>query len=59
MLNRGTCHYIVIGDNDPSRKIIWNNNEIARSNEEKLLDILLDIKLNFYSHITSLCKKIG
>ena len=30
----GKCHYIVIGDNDPSNKIILNNNQIASSNEE-------------------------
>ena len=59
VLNPGTCHYIVIGDNDPSHKIIWNNNQIVRSNEEKLLGILLDSKLNFDSYITSLCKKTG
>ena len=53
--NPGKCCYIVIGD-DPSDKIILNNNEIASSNEEKLLGILLDSKLNFDSHITSLCK---
>ena len=29
----------------------------SRSNEEKLLCFLLDIKLNFDSHISSLCKK--
>ena len=57
VLNPGKCHYIVIGDDDPSHKIILNNNEIASSNEEKLLGILLDSKLNFDSHITSLCKK--
>ena len=34
-----------------------NNNEIVSSNEEKLLSILLDRKLNSDSHITSLCKK--
>ena len=54
--NPGKCHYIVVGDNDPSHDIISNNNEIATSNEEKLLGILLDCKLNFYSQITSLCK---
>ena len=54
-LNPGKCHYIVIGDNDPSH-IILNKNEIVSSNEEKLLSILLDSKLNFDSHISSLCK---
>ena len=59
VLNPGKCHYIVIGDDDPSHKIILNNSEIASSNEEKLLGNLLDSKLNFDSHITSLCKKAG
>ena len=47
----------VIGDNNAIHKIILNNNEIACSDEEKLLGILLDSKFNFDSHITSLCKK--
>ena len=59
VLNPGKCHYIVIGDDDPSHKITLNNNEIASSNEEKLLGILLDSKLNSESHITSLCKNAG
>ena len=59
VLNPGKCHYIVIGDNDPSNKITLNNNEIASSNKEKLLGILLDSKLNFDSHITFLSKKAG
>ena len=57
ILNPGKCHYIVIGGDEPTRKIILNNNEIASSNEEKRLGILLDGKLNFDSH--SLCKKAG
>ena len=52
MLNLGKCHYIVIGDDDLTHKIILNNDGIASSNEEKLLGILLDSKLNFDSHIT-------
>ena len=55
VLNHDKCHDIAIGDGDPSHKIILNNNEIASSNEE----ILLDSKLNFDSHIKSLCKKAG
>ena len=58
VLNPDKCHFIVIGDDDPNQKIILNNNEIVSSNEEKLLGILLDSKLNFDS-ITSLCKKAG
>ena len=52
------CYILIVVD-DPSHKIIFNNNEIASSNEEKILDILLDSKLNFESHIISLCKKAG
>ena len=32
---------------------------LASSNEQKILGIALDSKLNFDSHITSLCKKSG
>ena len=35
VLNPGKCHYIVIGGDDPTNKIILNNNEIASSNEKK------------------------
>ena len=49
----------MIGDNDPSHKIIFNNNEIVSSNKEKLSGILFDNKLSFDSHITSLYRKAG
>ena len=49
----------MIGDDDPSHKINLNNNEIASFNEKKLLGIVLGRKLNFDSHITSVCKKAG
>ena len=34
VLNPGKCHYIEIGDTEPSYQIILNNNEIVRSNKE-------------------------
>ena len=55
VLNPGKCHYVVIRDDDPPHKIILNNNEIASSNEKKFkVSVLLDSKLNFESHITSI-----
>ena len=59
VLNPGKCHYILIDDNNSSYKVFLNNNEIVSANEEKLLSILLDSKLNFDFHITSLRKKTG
>ena len=38
--NPGTCHFIVIDDDDPSHKVILHNNEIVSSNDGKLLGIL-------------------
>ena len=49
----------MIGDNDPSNKIILSNNEIASSKEENFLGILLNRKFNFDTNITSFCKKAG
>ena len=43
-LNLGKCPKIVIGDSDHSHKIVLNNNEVANSNKEKLVGILLDSK---------------
>ena len=58
-INPGTCHYMVIGSGDLSYEIMLNNSKITGSNEEKLLDIFLDSKLNIESRIVSLCRKSG
>ena len=58
-LNLGKCHYIVIVSRNLPHKIMLNNNKIISFNEEKLLSIFLDRKLNFESHIGSLCRKAG
>ena len=56
-LNLGKCHYMVIGGRDLILEILLNNSKITNSHEEKLLGIFLDSKLNFKSHIGSLCRK--
>ena len=58
-LNPGKRNYMVIGSRDLSHQIKLNNNKITSTNEEKLLGIFLDNKLNFESHIGSLCRKAG
>ena len=57
ILKPGKCHYMVIGSGNLSHEIMLNTSKITSSNEEKLLGIFLDRKLNFESHITSLCRK--
>ena len=46
-LNPGKCHYMVIGSRDLSHEIVLNNSKITSPNEEKLVSIFLDSKLNF------------
>ena len=50
---------MVIGSGDLSHEIMLNNSKIISSNEEKLLDIFLDSKLDSENHIASLCRKAG
>ena len=50
---------MVIGSVDLSHEIMLNNSKITSSNEEKLLGIFLDSKLNFESKIAFLCRKAG
>ena len=58
-LNPVKCHYMVVGSRDLSHEIMLNNSKITGANEQKLLGIFLDRKLNFESHIVSLCRKAG
>ena len=57
VLNPVKSYYIMIDDDGVSHKITLNNNEIASSNEEKFLGILIHSKLSFDSHIDLFLEK--
>ena len=40
-------------------KLILNNNNIKRLEHVKYLDVLLDNKLNWKAHVSSLCSKLS
>ena len=48
VLNPGKCHYILIIDNDPSDKIILNNNDLASFNKDKFLGRTLILILHLF-----------
>ena len=55
VLNPGKRHYTVIIDNDPSHKIILNNNGIASSNEKKTSRYYIRQQIEFrFSYYVSL-----
>ena len=59
VLNPGKCHYMSFGNISNDDDIILNEKCIKRSTEQVLLGITIDDKLNFKSHIGSLCRKTG
>ena len=59
VINPGKYHYMLIGNHDEPDKANLNGTGITCSNNQKLLGVLTDRKLNFDVHIKSLCKKEG
>ena len=55
-LNAGKYHFICPGNN--SVKFLFNNNLVENSNEQKILGLISDNKLNFTSHINEFCRKL-
>ena len=56
VLNPGKCHDMLIGNHDEPDKININGTQILSSNNQKLLGVRIDKKLNFDVHIKSFCK---
>ena len=58
-LNHDKCHFITSGN---KHEVLWvkvGESKIWESTEEKLLGISIDKNLNFHTHLTILCKKVG
>ena len=53
--NAHKCQLFVTGDTSVTSKI--GEFDVKNSREEKFLDIKIDTKLSFESHVSSLCKK--
>ena len=59
MLNAGRCHFICLGNNTENETFLFNNNLMENSNEQKVLGLTIDNKLNFKSHMNQFCKKVS
>jgi hypothetical protein len=58
-LNKDKCHFLVSGNIHEHLFAKVGNEMIWESAEEKLLGITIDKNLNFNSHLSKLCKKVG
>ena len=56
-LNEEKCHLLVFGEKDTKVSIKAGSSVIKESNEEKLLGVIIDRKLNFKQHLFTVCNK--
>ena len=59
ILNPNKCHYMYIGKNTESDIFKFENVCLENSKEEVILEMTIDNKLTFDSHIKSICQKVG
>ena len=59
-LNTDKCHLLILGRNSNQQVTVnVGDSVIENTEEEKLLGVVIDKKLNFETHISTLCKKAG
>ena len=54
VLNAGKCHYVCLRRIAESAALYFNDQIYANFKEEAILDIIIDNKLSFYSHMKGL-----
>ena len=57
ILNSGKCHFTCLRQNRVNETFVFDNTNIKNSKEEKILGVIIDIKLRFKNHVENLCKK--
>ena len=57
VLNAGKHHFVCFENNTESETFLFNNNLIENKNEQKILGLIIDNKLNFKIQINELCQK--
>ena len=56
-LNEEKCHLLVFGEKDTKVSIKAGSSVSKESDEEKLLGVIIDRKLNFEKHLYTVCNK--
>ena len=51
ILNAGKCHFMCLGKNIESGNFIFKDDIMNNSKKEKILNVIIDNKLTFSSHI--------
>ena len=57
VLNSGKYHFTCLGKNTENKTYFFNNTEIKNNSEEEVLEIIIDNKLKFKSHVKNLSKE--
>ena len=57
ILNPDKCHYMTLGGGQAYENFTCEDTIIEKSQEEKILGVLIDDKLSFKAHITNICNK--
>ena len=56
-LNQGKCHFMCLERNTENKTFVFKNKIMKNSEEQKILGIIIDNRLNSKSHAKNLYKK--